>query len=217
MAFGHEQHYSGASVCRAHSKVSAATQVPSAFLISKKMPSPRSPQPLLSLGQTQPAAQDPPSRWPQPPANHSHGSSPTGQLGIGLKASLSFWSGGLCFKHAACHQWEPLPSVKRTPQLASPRGAMWPSPCSPSAWHPRLHADLPPTQVMLPGPASPPRCPHHLPTSGIQRAQLTCTHLVPLLVGFKAPPRLGQSRHFGWTPRAHVRHSQLPVGTLRIP
>ena len=54
-------------------------------------------------------------------------------------------------------------------------------------------------------------------TSGIQRAQLTCTHLVPLLVGFKAPPRLGQSRHFGWTPRAHVRHSQLPVGTLRIP
>lgn len=56
-----------------------------------------------------------------------------------------------------------------------------------------------------------------MPTSGIHRAQLTCTHLVPLLVGFKAPPLLGQSRHFGWTPRAHVRHSQLPVGTLRIP
>ena len=54
-------------------------------------------------------------------------------------------------------------------------------------------------------------------TSGIHRAQLTCTHLVPLLVGYRAPPRLGQSRHLGWTPRAQVRHSQLPVGTLRIP
>lgn len=54
-------------------------------------------------------------------------------------------------------------------------------------------------------------------TSGIHRAQLTWTHLVPLRVGFIAPPFLGHSKHFGWTPRAHVRHSQLPSGTLRIP
>ncbi|PWA22847.1 hypothetical protein CCH79_00002481 [Gambusia affinis] len=47
-------------------------------------------------------------------------------------------------------------------------------------------------------------------TSGIHKAQLTWTHLVPLRVGFRAPPLLGQSRHLGWTPRAQVRHSQLP-------
>lgn len=34
-------------------------------------------------------------------------------------------------------------------------------------------------------------------TSGIHRAQLTWTHLVPLRVGFIAPPFLGHSKHFG--------------------
>lgn len=62
-----------------------------------------------------------------------------------------------------------------------------------------------------------PRSPGAAPTSGIHRAQLTCTHLVPLRVGFMAPPFLGHSRHLGWTPSAHVRHSQLPSGTFRIP
>lgn len=54
-------------------------------------------------------------------------------------------------------------------------------------------------------------------TSGIHKAQLTWTHLVPLRVGLSAPPLLGQSRHFGWTPRAQVRHSQFPWGTFRMP
>lgn len=54
-------------------------------------------------------------------------------------------------------------------------------------------------------------------TSGIHKAQLTWTHLVPLRVGLRAPPLLGQSRHFGWTPKAQVRHSQFPCGTFRIP
>lgn len=54
-------------------------------------------------------------------------------------------------------------------------------------------------------------------TSGIHKAQLTWTHLVPLRVGLSAPPRLGHKRHLGCTPRAQVRHSQLPCGTFRIP
>lgn len=54
-------------------------------------------------------------------------------------------------------------------------------------------------------------------TSGIHKAQLTWTHLVPLRVGLRAPPLLGQRRHLGWTPRAQVRHSQFPRGTFRMP
>lgn len=54
-------------------------------------------------------------------------------------------------------------------------------------------------------------------TSGIHKAQLTWTHLVPLLVGFMAPPCLGHSWHLGRMPRAQMRHSQLPVGTFWMP
>lgn len=54
-------------------------------------------------------------------------------------------------------------------------------------------------------------------TSGIHKAQLTWTHLVPLRVGLRAPPLLGQRRHLGWTPRAQVRHSQFPRGTFKMP
>lgn len=54
-------------------------------------------------------------------------------------------------------------------------------------------------------------------TSGIHKAQLTWTHLVPLRVGLRAPPLLGQSRHLGWTPSAQVRHSQFPWGTFKMP
>lgn len=62
----------------------------------------------------------------------------------------------------------------------------------------------------------PPYLPINL-TSGIHKAQLTWTHLVPLRVGLRAPPLLGQSRHLGWTRRAQVRHSQFPWGTFRMP
>ena len=37
------------------------------------------------------------------------------------------------------------------------------------------------------------------------------------LVLFMAPPVLGQSIHGGFSPRAHVRHNQLPSGTVAIP
>lgn len=77
---------------------------------------------------------------------------------------------------------------------------------------PGLLMNAPPPTQPKPGPLG-----RRTPTSGIHRAQLTCTHLVPLRVGFMAPPFLGHSRHFGCTPRAQVLHSQLPSGTLRIP
>lgn len=51
-------------------------------------------------------------------------------------------------------------------------------------------------------------------TSGIHKAQLTWTHLVPLRVGFMAPPFLGHNWHFGRMPRAQIRQSQLPFGTF---
>lgn len=54
-------------------------------------------------------------------------------------------------------------------------------------------------------------------TSGIHKAQLTWTHLVPLRVGFMAPPFLGHNWHFGRMPRAQIRHSQLPFGTFWMP
>lgn len=54
-------------------------------------------------------------------------------------------------------------------------------------------------------------------TSGIHSAQLTWTHLLPLRVGFMAPPFFGQSWHLGEMPSAQVRHSQLPSGTFRMP
>ena len=54
-------------------------------------------------------------------------------------------------------------------------------------------------------------------TSGIHKAQLTWTHLVPLRVGFMAPPFLGQSWHFGRIPSAQIRHNQLPFGTFWMP
>lgn len=54
-------------------------------------------------------------------------------------------------------------------------------------------------------------------TSGIHKAQLTWTHLVPLRVGFMAPPFLGHSWHFGRIPKAQIRQSQLPLGTFWMP
>ena len=54
-------------------------------------------------------------------------------------------------------------------------------------------------------------------TSGIQRAQLTWAHLVPVLVLFMAPPLLGQSSQGGLMPRVQVRHSQEPLGMVVIP
>ena len=54
-------------------------------------------------------------------------------------------------------------------------------------------------------------------TSGIQRAQLTWAHLVPVLVLFMAPPLLGQSSQGGLMPSVQVRQSQEPLGMVVIP
>ena len=54
-------------------------------------------------------------------------------------------------------------------------------------------------------------------TSGIQRAQLTWAHFWPFLVGFMAPPLLGQSSHLGFISSVQVRHFHEPEGMVVMP